>query len=508
MMGSEGSETVKRSMRIAMVLVLATAMGVHARPIERPAWPLRVKTIEVVPGVKKAYLEDQKGVPFLWNADTCWFLTFRVDDGDMVQYLEDRAGRGINVVQCMLLPWTRENDDNWFGVKPFADNQFDRPNEEYWVHVDNVVQAAKGFGVTLCMALAWDGCCHEGWSKVLNSDHNRRDDYAPLKQYARFIGNRYGDDGNVMIFLGGDSSDNRQIFAKMATSLKEVAPQILIAHHPSSWYGHADTYGLKSSTSADEHGQGDYLDVSWTYTYWPSLNSRDHSHPYWLNHTEWNRNQNVPAEVSKVRPFLIGESGYEDEHGSPVHRIRRELHWCILCGASGQAFGNGHIWRLDERWKEALNSPGSQALGHMLDIYAKRPWWRLVPEQPKSEFFIGEPLRIAGAETFILAGQEKYDNVRSMDEDRGRRFVAAAKTPDGGLIMAYFPHDYSGPGIEIDMVKLSGPATGSWIDPHSAEETVIEGSPFPNQGVRMLRPPGKNRLGDKDWILALETQMR
>jgi hypothetical protein len=499
---------MRRLSGIAFCLVLMIMSSGRARPIERPAWPLRVRTVEIVPRVRKAWLEDQKGVPFLWSADTCWFLTFRISEADMVHYLEDRAGRGITVVQCMLLPWAREGEDSWFGVKPFVDNKFDQPNEAYWSHVDNVVQAARGFGVTLCMALAWDGCCGEGWSKILNSDHNKRDDYAPLQQYARFIGERYGDNGNVMIFLGGDSSSNRQIFAKMATALKAVAPQMIVAHHSSSWYGHPDTHGLKSSTSADEHGQADYLDVSWTYTYWPGQNSRDHSHPYWLNHIEWNRNQNVPGEVSKVRPFLLGESGYEDERGSPVHRTRRLLHWSIVCGASGQAFGNRDIWPLKEGWKEALNSPGSQALGHMLDIYGKRPWWQLVPEQPKDEYFIGEPLRIAGAETFILAGQEKYDNIRSMDEERGRRFVAAARTPDGTLIMAYFPHDYRGPGIEIDMAKLSGPATGSWIDPHNAQETVIEGSPFPNRGTHAFRPPGKNSFGDGDWVLALETQAK
>ncbi len=498
---------MRRRFGTASLLIVFVASLSVARPIEKPAWPLRVRTVEVAPGVKKAYLADQRGTPFLWNADTCWFLTFGVSEADAVQYLEDRSGRGITVVQCMLLPWTRDGDDSWFGVKPFADNKFDQPNEAYWRHVDHVVQAAKGLGVTLCLALAWNGCCGEGWSKVLDNEYHKQDDYAPLKAYARFIGRRYGDDGNVMIFLGGDSSGNKEAFAKMATALKEVAPQILVAHHSSSWYGHPDTYGIKSSTSAGEHGQADYLDVSWTYTYWPGQNNRDHSHPYWLNHMEWNRNQRVPEEVSKVRPFLLGESGYENERGSPMHRIRRLLHWGLVCGASGQAFGNHSIWPLADGWKEQLDSPGSVALGHMLDIYGSRPWWDLVPEQPKDEYFIGEPIRIAGGETFILSGQEKYDNIRSMDEGRGEKFVAAGRTPDGKLIMAYFPHAYSKEGIEIDMARLSAPVRGVWIDPQSAEETEIEGSPLPNRGTRTFAPPGPNRSGDKDWVLVLEADV-
>ena len=486
---------------LALSSVGALAGGAPAR---KPDWPLRVKTVEIVPGVRKSYLVDGQGTPFLYNADTCWFLTFEASDEDVLLYLQDRAAKGITVVQCMVLPWVREGDDTWFGVYPFADQQFDKPNERYFRHVDFVVDAARANNIALSMALVWSGCCGEGWGPVLNSAYNKRNDFEPLKRYARFISARYRDAGNVMIFLGGDSSENRVQFEKMAIALKEVAPNILVAHHPSSWYGHLDTRGIKSSTCKDEHGHGDYLDVSWTYTYWPGQNNREHSHPYWLNHMEWNRNQNVPQGVSKARPFLLGEAGYENERGSKVRRIRRLMHWNFICGASGHAFGNGSIWGLKPDWKSQLDSPGSIALGHMLDIYGKRPWWRLVPEQPKEEYFIGDPIRIAGAETFIVSGQEKYDNIRSLNEKRGEKFVAAAKTPDGRLVMAYFPHHYSQGGVEIDMTRLAGPAVGKWIDPQSAEETVIKGSPLANRGSRVFTPPGSNSFGDRDWILALE----
>lgn len=355
------------------------------------------------------------------------------------------------------------------------------------------------------MALAWNGCCGEGWDKILRNEYHSKNNYAPLKQHARFIGKRYGDEGNIIIFLGGDSSGNRDIFKTMAIELKKTAPQMLIAHHPSSWYGHEDTYGIKSSTSLGEHAKGDYLDISWTYTYWPGQNNRAHSHPYYLNHLEWNRNQNVPEVVSKVRPFLLGESGYENERGSEVRRIRRLMHWNVICGAIGHGFGNGSIWKLADDWKKQLDSPGSNALGHMADMFSSRPWWKLVPEQPKEEYFVGEPLTIEGGETFILSGQEPYDNVLSKNEERGQKFIAAAKTPDGSLIMAYFPHHYSKNGIEIDMTKLRGSAYGLWIDPQNGRSQSIKNSPFPNEGTRRFSPPGKNSFGDKDWVLVLET---
>jgi hypothetical protein len=69
--------------------------------------------------------------------------------------------------------------------------------------------------------------------------------------------------------------------------------------------------------------------------------------------------------VSKVRPFLLGESVYENERDSELHRIRRLMHWNFVCGAIGHGFGNSSIWKLAKDWKEQLDSPRSQAMGRM-----------------------------------------------------------------------------------------------------------------------------------------------
>lgn len=468
------------------------------------AWPLKPAVNEVAPGVQKGLLVDQNEIPFLWNADTCWFLTFKASREEVLLYLDDRQARGIPLIQCMAIPWAREGDDNWFGEYPFVDQKFDQPNEVYWQHVDWVVEAAAERNMGLCMALAWNGCCREGWDEILRNEYHSRNDHEPLKRYVRFIEERYGDDPNVMFFLGGDSSGNRDIFALMGEELKRASPQMLIAQHSSSWFG-ANPPGMKSSTSQNEHAHGEYLDLSWTYTYWPGQNDRDYVHPYWLNHIEWNRNQNVPEEVSKVRPYILGESGYEEMRGSEPKRIRRLMHWNVICGAIGHGYGHGLVWCLEDGWHDVLDSPGAKALGLMRTIFASRAWWNLVPEQPKDEFFVGEPFRIVGAETFILSGQELYDNQRSLDEARGMRFVAAAKTPDGSLLMAYFPDGYSREGIEIDLSVMVDECSVTWIDPTTGDVIEPEGLPYPNRGSRMFSPPGENALGDKDWILVIET---
>jgi len=52
------------------IVIIVVCMVGCARAVTtpKPAWPLQVKTVDVAPGVRKAYLEDQHGKPFFYNA--------------------------------------------------------------------------------------------------------------------------------------------------------------------------------------------------------------------------------------------------------------------------------------------------------------------------------------------------------------------------------------------------------------------------------------------------------
>ena len=159
---------MKRTAFLLVVLAIP-AISAPAATTPRPDWPLQVKQIEIVPGVQKAWLEDQSGTPFFYNADTCWFLCFKATNDEVLHYLDNRREKGVTVIQTMLLPWKQEGNDSWFGVKAFENDQFDKPVEKYWKHVDWVIAAARERNITLAMALSWSGCCGEGWSKTANS---------------------------------------------------------------------------------------------------------------------------------------------------------------------------------------------------------------------------------------------------------------------------------------------------------------------------------------------------
>jgi len=50
-----------------LCVLLSAMRSAYGVTTPRPAWPLRAKTMEVVPGVQKAYLVDRQGAPFFYN---------------------------------------------------------------------------------------------------------------------------------------------------------------------------------------------------------------------------------------------------------------------------------------------------------------------------------------------------------------------------------------------------------------------------------------------------------
>ena len=113
----------------------------------------------------------------------------------------------------------------------------------------------------------------------------------------------------------------------------------------------------------------------------------------------------------------------------------------------------------------------------MYALFGSRAWHNLVPDY---------------AHQVVTAG---YGNIN------GTSYVAAARTGDGGTVIAYLP----GAGtITVDMSQLSGPATARWYDPVVGTFTDIAGSPFANAGSRNFTTPGSNAGGNADWVLVLE----
>lgn len=81
--------------------------------------------------------------------------------------------------------------------------------------------------------------------------------------------------------------------------------------------------------------------------------------------------------------------------------------------------------------------------------------------------------------------------------------MTAAATLNGTLLVAYVPPDHTGL-IEIDMMVMSGQTRARWLNPASAEYTLI--GTFSNIAPHRFTPPEDNGTGFKDWVLLLEKE--
>ena len=170
-------------------------------------------------------------------------------------------------------------------------------------------------------------------------------------------------------------------------------------------------------------------------------------------------------------PFVLIESTYEGEHNASAVQIRRQAYWAILSGATGQFMGNRPMWLFDPGWEAALNSAGAEDMQRLYLLFTSRSWYDLVPDQ-KHEVVVD-----------------------GLGEFNGMDYLAAARSADGGTVMAYLPTTRT---ITIEMGKVSGTlAAAWWFNPRTGQAT--SGGKFATTGKKQFTPPA-----DGDWVLVLD----
>src|ERR1700709_1853585 len=89
----------------------------------------------------------KNGEAFFWMGDTAWELFHRLNREEADRYLKDRAAQRFTVIQAVVLAERNGlNDPNPYGHRALADNDPTKPNEEYFKHVDYVVDKAEELG--------------------------------------------------------------------------------------------------------------------------------------------------------------------------------------------------------------------------------------------------------------------------------------------------------------------------------------------------------------------------
>lgn len=422
-----------------------------------PAFPLKVSE-------NRRHLVDERGAPFLYHADTPWMAFLKLSEAEAKEYVARRKEQGFTALQVMLTGFLGMT--NLTGELPFAgtppEQDFAMPNEKFFAHVDRVIREAQQQGLLLAIAPAWSGCCGEGWAgkekdgtlKPLNKNGP-----AKSRELGRWLGRRYGKFAHVMWILGGDIDPNnaRAEIRALGLGLKDTAPRQLITYHASSSHSSTDVW------PADEP----WLDVSMVYTYFRGFNKA------------WNKNQPDVYEVSHaefakipVRPFFLGESTYEGEHGAwgSALQARKNAYWCMLGGGFGHAYGSPN-WNMPANWRQILELPGANSLKHLRALLESRPWWKLLPD-------VQNVVAIEGRGAFAT-----------------NDYAVTALADDGSFAFSYLPTKRT---LTLDLTKLSGErVAATWFNPRTGESTRI--GEFTDKKRRAFDPPGEG-----DWVLVLD----
>ena len=408
------------------------------------------------------YLVDRRGVPFMIVGDSPQALIGNLSVKAAAGYIANRRAAGFDALWVNLLCATytgcRSDGSTYDGIAPFTrKGDLSTPNPAYFTRAATILRLARQAG----MAVFLDPIETGGWLNVLRSNGATR-----AAAYGRFVGRRFRGFRNIVWLSGNDfqtwkDQADDTLVRTVALGIRSADPAALQT---------VELNYLRSASRDDPRWRGIIkLDAAYTYfaTYAKVLR-------------EYERRPPVPV-------FLL-EAGYEFEqngssisYGSP-QTLRRQEYWTALSGATGQFYGNHFTWQFADGWQRNLDTKGSAQLGYLVNLLARRRWFRLVPD-------LGHRIVTKGYGTFA-----PNRNVSSSD------YVTTAATPDGRLAISYLPE---GGTIGIDTRRMAGRVNARWYDPTSGGYTAVQGSPFAARRSLDLTAPGRNHEGDGDWVLVL-----
>ncbi len=414
------------------------------------------------------YLVTETGKPFFYLGDTAWELFHRLDREEADLYLRNRASKGFTVIQAVALAeFEGLSAGNAYGHVPLANNDPTKPNEDYWKHVDYIVNRAEQLGLYIGMLPTWGDKVNRKWGSgpEIFTPENAR-------VYGEWLGRRYKDKPIIWI-LGGDrpieNDRHLAIWRAMAEGLRTGDEgKHLITYHPMG--GHSSSEWLHREP-------------------WLDLNMLQSGH-----HAKDIPNDEMIAkdyQLQPVKPCMDGEPRYEDHpiNWDPKngwftdYDVRQAAYWALLAGAHGHTYGCHDIWQMYDpakrqsvahartAWKEALNLPGASQMTHVKSLMLSRPMLLRIPDQ-----------------SLLISGQGS-----------GRERVRAARAVDGSYAFIYLPTPKP---VTVALDKLSGKNLRAWwYDPRTGEATRI--GEFPRKGERTFTPPAESEQAP-DWVLVID----
>jgi hypothetical protein len=453
------------SLSLALALIHSPS---HANPSP--------KTLKVSANQRFLTLENDQ--PFFYLGDTAWELFHRLNREEATLYLQDRANKGFTVIQAVALAELDGlHTPNAYGHLPLLQDDptqpltVEGPNNDYWDHVDFIVQQANTLGLWIGFLPTWGDKWNKKWGvgpEIFNPEN--------AKTYGQWIGQRYRN-ANVIWITGGDrpveNPNHQAIINAMAEGLRlGDQGQHLITFHPTGGNSSSDPF----------HNQP-----------WLDFNMRQNGHV-----TEFDRYAKTFDDYNRTptKPVLDGEPIYEDhpvsfnarEQGHSIAAdIRRPLYWDLFSGAFGHTYGHHSVWQMwapDSPpvnaplmpWHEALQQPGAAQMHYGRKLMESRPFLTRIPDNS------------------ILTHQEPA----TAWPGAGRYRMVATRDVDRSYAMVYSP---AGRRFSVELSTLSGPTLQAWwFNPRNGSATPA--GTFPNHGTASFTPPDPGE--HLDWILVLD----
>ena len=376
----------------------------------------------------RRYLVTADDQPFFWLGDTAWEMLHRLNKEEIRLYFEDRAAKGFNVVQTVLLAELDGLETpNAYGDKPLINQDPTQPNEAYFQFVDEVIQLAGELGIYIALLPTWGDKFNKAWGQgpeIFTVEN--------AETYGAYLGERYHRYPNIIWVMGGDriptEDHHYAIIRTMAKGIKQHDRQHLMSYHPkggqiaSAWFG-----------------QDEWLDIDMFQTRHQS------------NFKEYKFTRKALA-AEPNRPVIDGEPGYENIPNLlnkwNIKRlddadVRKSAYWNMFAGAAGHTYGCNEVWQMYDQgrtpkfgaqfpWHKALHLPGSRQMGLMKRLFESLPWQSL--RNVQSVLF---PAFLASYRS-ILAMVSNNKDVMLVYSPRGSSFRLKLKALNAETLNAYW----------------------------------------------------------------------